>query len=313
MTDNNIIIQDDNKQIVVSVCVQTYLNSLTTYDSKRAMKRALQLALDVMNIDADILSFDWTTLDNEYVTTIISRLSERGYAPATVNKTLKAIRRVAREIFLKNLISEKVYARIMSVKQIKGEREPVGRDIGYSELVALLSNLSTGSKGVRDRAIIALLYGAGMRRAEIADLKISKYTHNTLKIIGKGNKQRSIVIGGAIKDAFDSWLEVRLLKSVQSEHVFVSIRKGDKVQDKGISSQAVYNIVKKLTAQAGLQDMSPHDFRRTFAGNALDAGNDIATVARVMGHSDTNTTARYDRRGKRAIEKLATSVNFPSS
>ena len=79
----------------------------------------------------------------------------------------------------------------------------------------------------------------------------------------------------------------------------------------GITSQAVYNILEKRRKQAGVEPFTPHDLRRTFAGELLDAGADIATVQQLMGHASVQTTAGYDRRGAEAKRKAVAKLHVP--
>jgi site-specific recombinase XerD len=87
--------------------------------------------------------------------------------------------------------------------------------------------------------------------------------------------------------------------------LFCRIKKGGAITDDPLSTTTLDKILIKRAAQAGLSDISWHDFRRTAADNLLDSGVDISTVARIFGHSNVETTARYDRRGERAKIKAA--------
>src|SRR3990172_12466850 len=94
-------------------------------------------------------------------------------------------------------------------------------------------------------------------------------------------------------------------------HRILPIAKGGKIEIRRMTDQAVYLALRKRAGQAKVREFSPHDLRRTFASETLDAGADIATVQKMMGHADPATTARYDRRGEEAKRKAASLLHFP--
>jgi len=165
--------------------------------------------------------------------------------------------------------------------------------------------------GVRDAAIIALLKIAGLRRAEVAALHLADFnrTTQTLTVQGKRNKTRTVPIEdkGAL-DALSDWL---YLRGEGAGALFTRIRKGGTILADGLSDQAIYSMLKKRGAEAGLSAFTPHDIRRTFAGDLLDAGVDLVTVQKLMGHSDANTTAGYDRRGEVAKRGAVKKLHVP--
>jgi integrase len=125
---------------------------------------------------------------------------------------------------------------------------------------------------------------------------------------GKGNKERLTYLPDGAISAVRGWLSVR---GDAPGPLFYSIRRGDHMENKGLTDQAIYNIMASRANSAGVRKFSPHDLRRTFAGDLLDAGEDIATVQKMMGHSNVNTTAGYDRRDGKTKKKAASKLHVP--
>jgi integrase len=164
--------------------------------------------------------------------------------------------------------------------------------------------------GARDAAVIALGYGCGLRRAELINLDLADYdpNTNTLKFTGKRSKQRTAHITGGALGALADWLAIR---GNQPGALFLAVNKGGKVRNGRMTTQAIYNLLVKRGAAAGLNHFSPHDMRHTFISDLLDAGADIVTVSKMAGHSNVETTARYDRRPEAAKAKAAGLLHIP--
>jgi integrase len=162
------------------------------------------------------------------------------------------------------------------------------------------------------------LYGCGLRRAELAALSLGDYDPDecVVKILGKRNKQRLVPVVGGAQAALDAWV---LVRGDSPGALLLPSRKGGKlVRDEeasgellGMTAQALYLILIERARKAGVVHFSPHDFRRTFVGDLLDRGADIATVQKLAGHANVTTTARYDRRGETAKRKAAELLNVP--
>ncbi len=226
------------------------------------------------------------------------RLVEAGAAPATANLALAALRGVARESWRAGLLPREEYDRIRDVPRVRGSRLPAGRSATGGELAALLATCARDPSpaGIRDGALLALLYGAGLRRAELAALGRGDWVPDgwLLRVLGKGDKEREVPLPPGAVAALEDWLAVR---GDWDGALFPPLNKGGRVARRRMSEQAVYAALAKRAAAAGVDDLSPHDLRRTYVGDLLDRGADIATVQRLAGHADVSTTARYDRRG----------------
>ena len=123
---------------------------------------------------------------------------------------------------------------------------------------------------------------------------------------GKGGKDRTVYLPSEALSYVENWLKVRGSKPGA---LLCPIRKGGKIEIRQMTPQAVLLLVQKRAKQAGVASFSPHDFRRTFCSDLLDAGVDIVTVQKLAGHASPVTTAKYDRRGeevkRRAVQRLS--------
>ena len=201
----------------------------------------------------------------------------------------------------------------MSVKTVAGTSIPAGRAVGSGEINALVEVCygDPGSSGVRDASILALLYAAGLRRSEVVSLDLSHFDTETggLKIVAsKGNKARTVYLGNGAKAAVTLWINVR---GETPGPLLYRIRKGGKIIPERITDQAIWIILEKRFKQAKVKPFTPHDLRRTFAGEMLDAGVDLVTVQKLMGHASPVTTSRYDRRDEKTKMEAAGKIHFP--
>jgi len=254
-------------------------------------------------------SIAWWVLRYDDVEVLRNQLVER-YATRTVNLHLSALRSTLRVSRRLGLMTAEQMVNACEVKTMKVNRLPAGRNISPGEIAALLSASLAGKEPIatRDAAIIAVLAATGARREEVADMLIENFdsAERIIRIIGKGDKEREAYIHDDGLAYLDRWLAVL---GEKDGPVFRSIDRLGKIK-KGshLTGVAIGDILQKRQAQAGVRPLTAHDFRRTIAGNLLDAGVDLVTVQEILGHSDPATTAKYDRRPGRkrraAIDKL---------
>jgi site-specific recombinase XerD len=298
-----------------------YLGSLSA-GSRRTTREALNvmaafvgvpLETDDQGKDLTFLYCDWGALRFQHTALIRARLMERYSAPM-VNKMLSALRGTLKRAWRLGLMSAEEYQAAIDLDSVKGEKPPAaaGRSLAQGELSALMGVCLSDSspRGARDAALLALAYACGLRRAELIALDLSDFdsTTNTLLASGKRNKVRALPLEGGALDALSDWLVVR---GELAGPLFLRIIKGGSITDERLSTQAVYHIEQRRATEAGVAAFSPHDLRRTFAGALLDAGVDLATVQKLIGHSSVSTTASYDRRGERAKLQAVKSLHAP--
>lgn len=252
----------------------------------------------------------WHQLRIAHMNAIRAKLMER-YKHRTANRMLSAVRGVLKACWQLDLMTGEDYYKARAVEAVRGQTLPAGRDLGSGERTALFEACADdpAPAGARDAALLACA-DAGLRRAEIAKLDAAHYDSaaGELRVLGKGDKERRVPLNDGQRRALDDWLAVR---GTEPGALLWPINKAGKMTNRRMSSQAIYNAMLKRGEQSGVKDFSPHDFRRTLVGDLLDAGADIATVQRIMGHADPGTTARYDRRPEEAKRKAANLRHTP--
>lgn len=290
--------------------VEIYLAGLSA-TGRRSMAQKLNTVAGILGY-ADAQSVAWNKVRFDHAVAIRSSLSDGGLAPATVNATLAAVRGVARAAWALDLLSGEDYNRIAAVKGLRSSRLPSGRALTIGEVTALFDACydDKTAAGRRDAAILALLLGAGLRRAESAALAMSDYSAESADITvrGKGDKQRSMPLGVTADQALRDWLQVR---GDWSGSLLSRVGKNGVIKESGISSQAIYAALVKRGKSARVAHFSPHDLRKTYASGLIDLSGDISTVSRLLGHASIDTTAIYDRRGEAAKRKVAEGCHLP--
>ena len=165
--------------------------------------------------------------------------------------------------------------------------------LSVEEVTDIIEGVDTRTwQGVRDRAILEILYGCGLRVSEVCSLKISNVyeTEGFVRVIGKGDKERLVPMGGAAVEAYQEWIDMRpdAFSPAYDDVVFLN-RFG-----KSLSRVSVFNMVKKAAQNAGVtKEISPHTFRHSFATHLIENGADLRVVQEMLGHESILTTEIY--------------------
>jgi len=281
--------------------------------SRRPQKQALDLVASLLTSgSADCLTLNWSSVRYQHTAAVRARLLDR-YAPATANRILSAVRGVLEQTWLLGQMSVEDYHRAARLAPVIGETLPAGRELLAEEIAALIQNCIEDRSpiGIRDAAIISILFGAGLRREEITTLNLDDYDPENAKLVvrGKRSKQRIAYLGDGAVVALTGWLEIR---GQDTGPLFLSVKGGSHLrQGRRLSPQSIYYLLKIRAQKAGVKPFTPHDLRRTFVSRLLDSGVDITIVAKMVGHSNIQTTARYGRRPEEAKRRAANLLQIP--
>lgn len=275
-----------------------YLASLHNLDSRKTMANALRAVARAFGRKPE--DMPWAALRSSHTRALAAVLARR-YAPATANLALTALREVLRSARRLRQLSADDLADALDFKGIRGSREPPGKALTLEELVKLFTAARTVKKrrrGAREAAVVALLFGAGLRRAEVVKVGIQAFEGDRLRVLGKGNKEREIFLPEGAQRAIADWVELRgrdpgpLITHLDSL--------------KPLSADSLEEILQRLAKRAGVGRFSSHDGRRTMATSLDEAGAAAADIQLALGHASVVITERYLRRRRLAERKKRT-------
>ena len=313
--------------------------------SRRTMRGALASIAAICVPDSteapDPEAFPWHLVRAEHAKAIRAALAQT-YKYSTANKALSALRGVLREAWELGQMETEHYHRTAAIRAVKGSRasQATGRALKRPELRALIeaclvpisprrgAPAVVTDKGRRDAALVALGYGCGLRRDELASLLVGDldFVQRRVVVRGKGNKERVVPIPPGAFHALRDYLAIRVERLVGDDGeapllspiykgtaLFIRARRGGHLDRtaEALTGQAVYHVLQTRAREAGVEAFSPHDLRRSYVGDLLDEGADLSVAQQLAGHASPTTTAGYDRRGERAKEQAASRLDVP--
>lgn len=287
--------------------VAVYLASLAP-SGRASMLSGLNKAADLMRPGATAADFPWPSFRYEHMRALKNILGEH-YQVRSVNHMLAAVRGVLRAAWNLKQIPTEEFVRASQVRGVSSRSlPPAGRSLTIDELAALFGACEKigGVAGKRGAALLAMTYGAGLRRAEVSGLDAESYDNEegAVRVLGKGNKTRFAYVSTTYRTALMPWLQTRQ----PSSPLFCPINKWGACVDRRLSKLGVATAIDRIRREAGVAEFTPHDLRRSFGTHLLEAGADLLMVQELMGHADLATTKIYDRRGekgkKAAVEAL---------
>ena len=204
------------------------------------------------------------------------------------------------------------YDGIQAIAAQKYERKGKGTVVPAEVIGQLIDSIVIDKhiNGVRDAFIIALLFGTGLRRSEAVNIKFNDIdlNENTVKILGKGQKERIMPLPARVPDLLRDWLAIR---GFETGPLLYAINRWGKINTAtAMTDKAIDYILKKRFSEMGMSKISPHDMRRSFITYLLDLDVDVITVASLAGHKDINTTRIYAKGQEKRNEKAANLIKF---
>ena len=272
--------------------INDYLHYLTierglSLNTRKSYERDLLQYLHYLE-DEQITS--WQDVDRYVVINYLEKMHDEKKAPATVTRMITSLRRFHQFLRQERLTDHDPMQHIDTPKKV----QKLPSTLSLTEVERLIETPDTTKNlGIRDRAILEVMYATGMRVSELVGLKLSDL-HLSLGLVqtlGKGDKERIIPLGDYAIQWLERYLdEARplLVANPSETHVFVNHH------GTGLSRQGIWKNLKELVREAGInKEVTPHTLRHSFATHLLENGADLRTVQELLGHADISTTQIY--------------------
>jgi len=223
-------------------------------------------------------------------------LEARGLGAVSINVRITAVRKLAVEAADNGLLAPELANGITRVKGVASKGVRLGNWLSVRQAQTLLNTPDIATiKGLRDRAILAVLLGCGLRRSEVAALTMGHVQQRDgrwciVDLLGKHGRVRTIPMPTWVKVAIDAWTSAA---GVCEGSVFRSMNRGDQAQAAALSEKVVWQLLQGYAATAGVPGIAPHDLRRTCAKLCRAAGGELEQIQLLLGHASVQTTERY--------------------
>lgn len=244
---------------------------------------------------------DVDSVKREDISEFMMWLKDNGLSASSIGRNLAALKTFWKFLVSEQLAKENIAAVVETPKIWKNIPDPLNRQ----EVESLLdAPPQKGAEGIRDRAMLELMYATGMRVSEVSQLKTVGVNLEAgfVKCHGKGGKERIIPMGKVAEKAVKKYVEGPRRKQASKtpdNHLFLS-RLG-----RGLSRQSIWKMIKKYASLAGIKKhITPHTLRHSFATHLLEGGAELIGVQEMLGHADISTTQIYTHVNKDKLKKV---------
>ena len=232
---------------------------------------------------------------------ILAAEMRQGKSPRSLSRYLSAYRQFYRWLVTEGTIESDPVALIESPKTGRG----LPKALSEEQVESLLAAPDTETPmGLRDKAMLELMYATGLRVSELVGLQLSSINLNqgVVRVMGKGQKERLVPIGDEADESLKAYIlrgRPEILQGVQTDDVFVTTRKS------GMTRQAFWYMVRRYAARCEISlKLSPHMLRHSFATHLLNHGADLRVVQLLLGHSDLSTTQIYTHIAREGLKRM---------
>jgi integrase len=223
-------------------------------------------------------------------------LEARGLGAVSINVRITGVRKLAVEAADNGLLAPELASGITRVKGVASKGVRLGNWLTVRQAQTLLNMPdATTPKGLRDRAILAVLLGCGLRRSEVAAITVGHIQQRDgrwciVDLVGKHGRVRTVPMPTRVKVAVDAWTSAA---GAAEGYVFRTVNRGGRVQGSALSEKVVWQLLQGYAAAAGVPGIAPHDLRRTCAKLCRAAGGELEQIQLLLGHASVQTTERY--------------------
>jgi site-specific recombinase XerD len=223
-------------------------------------------------------------------------LEERRLGSSSIIVRMSALRKLAAEAADNGLLAPELAAGISRVKSAKCVGVRSGNWLSARQAQTLLNTPDVATmRGLRDRAILAVLFGCGLRRSEVAALAFAHVQQRDgrwciVDLVGKHGRVRTVPMPNWVKVAIDAWTSAAAIADGQ---VFRPVNRADRAAGDRLGEKAVWQMLREYAAGAGVPGIAPHDARRTCAKLCRAAGGELEQIQLLLGHASVQTTERY--------------------
>ena len=264
--------------------------SLRSFESQRSYRHSID------EFVAWYCSAPRLSLNKSVVLRYRLHLEDRHLAAGTINVRLAAVRRLAYEAADSGLLSANLAAGIRRVKGVKKLGCRLGNWLSVEQARVLWQLPDPDTlKGKRDRAIVAVLLGCGLRRRELTELTTEHFQRREehwaiVDLIGKGGHVRTVPVLTWVKQAVDDWL---VAARVADGRLFRRVCRTGTIVGEEMTEKVVWHVVKQYAGRLGVSKLAPHDLRRSCARLCHNAGGELEQIQFLLGHVSVQTTEKY--------------------